>query len=136
MAKQLSWWNVVLASIGTWVRFPGPPMYFIFFQLTCSCAASHQKTIVHSKSCACQVSQNHNLMAIMWVPLCTPVNGSACDRLKVKQAGISMGQISQIYLLIGFRHPRVCPSLQFSSFFIFALYFFNWLFMIIVLFNP
>ena len=33
VTKQLSWWNVVLASLGTWVRLPGPlpfSYYFVF----------------------------------------------------------------------------------------------------------
>ena len=33
VTTQHSWWNVMLASFGTWVRTPGPPSYFHIFLL-------------------------------------------------------------------------------------------------------
>ena len=48
VAKQLSWWKVVLASLGTWVRIPGPPYFSMFFIFPCSGDQRAQKSTMRS----------------------------------------------------------------------------------------
>ena len=48
MNTQLSWWKASLASFGTWVRFPGPPYFSMFFTFPCSGDQYAQGFTMHS----------------------------------------------------------------------------------------
>ena len=45
--KQHNWQSTSMVNAGTWVRFPGPPIYFILFLVTCFYAAFIQRSIIH-----------------------------------------------------------------------------------------
>lgn len=90
-ARWLRWLMRWLAGTGTWVRFPGPLIYFIIFTLTCSSVALIQRNTMHPNACACQVSQRINPMARTWIPPCTLVNPSTHNSWKSKKA-LFLGQ--------------------------------------------
>ena len=49
VTTQHSWWNVMLASFGTWVRTPGPPSYFHIFLLNAFLCSSFPE-VYHAAS--------------------------------------------------------------------------------------
>ena len=95
---QLTWQRMYLVNVGTWVRFPGPLAYFIFFPLIYSYAAC--PSVIHHmlSSMACQVAMSVHPMAKNQSPWSTPVNACAWDLKSQRGSNIQWAKMLPMHL--------------------------------------
>ena len=111
------WWVMCPSSIGTWVRFPGPPLYSILFCSIYFHAVLHQGITMQPQISACHAPKNSNPKARMDSPPWTPVNTSTRKSEKSNKAWILGPNYCKSNSSIWVNTPYVCIS--FSLFFSF-----------------
>ena len=111
-----------LANNGTWVRFPGPPYFSIYFVLTYFHAVHAPGSTMRLHLLACHMSPEIHPKAKTCRSHWTLVNACTRNQKKSKKGLTMVGQVAQTYLQRGQQTP-LCLYLFSHSFFSFFVCF-------------
>ena len=119
--RLAGWWVMCPSSIGTWVRFPGPPLFPYIFSHYMFRYPTRPEVHHMLSSMACQVAMSVHPVARNQSPWNTPVNAYVCDLKSQHESSFYWAKLLQSYLQNWVNHPPCLPFLSLFLFFSFIL---------------